>query len=128
MKITPESRRKPKIDDEDKDVVLVLAPFNNLPKLLFENVKVGTSKLQHIIVRNPNDSRVEVCQFNFFGFIHEIYKTCERRFVYAYVYMLFIIPCPLFINLTCWALIMKPCFFMSTECVVWCNILICVEM
>jgi hypothetical protein len=62
VKITPESRRKPKeTEDESKDVVLVLAPFNRLPKLLFQNVKVGTSELQHITVRNPNDSRVEVC-------------------------------------------------------------------
>jgi hypothetical protein len=67
VKITPESRRKPKTQDEDKDVVLVMAPFNKLPKLLFKNVKVGTSELQHIIVRNPNDSRIEVCRFHFFG-------------------------------------------------------------
>jgi hypothetical protein len=65
VKITPESRRKPKTKDKNKDVVLVLAPFNKLPKLLFENVKVGTSELQHIIVRNPNDSRIEVCPFLF---------------------------------------------------------------
>jgi hypothetical protein len=66
VKITPQSRRKSKTQNEDKDV-LVLAPFNKLPKLLFENVKVGNSELQHITVRNPNDSRIEVCRFNFFG-------------------------------------------------------------
>ncbi|PNF15429.1 hypothetical protein B7P43_G00952, partial [Cryptotermes secundus] len=60
VKITPESRRKPKTEDQDKDVVLVLAPFNKIPKLFFQNVKVGTSELQHIIIRNPNDSRIEV--------------------------------------------------------------------
>jgi hypothetical protein len=60
VKIIPQ-RSKPKPQDEDNDVVLVLAPFNKLPKLLFENVKVGTSKLQHIIIRNPSDSRIEVC-------------------------------------------------------------------
>lgn len=65
MKITPESRRKPKTEDEDEDVVLVLAPFNKIPKLFFQNVKVGTSELQHIIIRNPSDSRIEVCQFPF---------------------------------------------------------------
>jgi hypothetical protein len=61
VKITPESKRKPEeTEDENKDVVLVLAPFNRLPKLLFQNVKVGTSELQHITVKNPNTSRVEV--------------------------------------------------------------------
>lgn len=59
VKITPESKRKPKIQD-DEDSVLVMAPFSAIPKIVFENVKVGISKLHHIIVRNPQDSKVEV--------------------------------------------------------------------
>jgi hypothetical protein len=66
VKITPHSRRKQKTQDDDTDVVLVLAPFNKYPKLVFDSVKVGTSKQQHIIVRNPNDSRVEVCQYRLY--------------------------------------------------------------
>ncbi|KAJ4445160.1 hypothetical protein ANN_06961 [Periplaneta americana] len=59
VKITPEPKRKPVIQD-DKDNILVLAPFNSLPKIVFENVTVGTSKHQNIIVKNPQDSEVEV--------------------------------------------------------------------
>lgn len=44
----------------------MLAPFSKYPKIVFNNVKVGTSKQQHIIVRNPNDSRVEVCQYRLY--------------------------------------------------------------
>jgi hypothetical protein len=67
VKVTPHSRRKQKSKDEDTEVVLVLAPFSKYPKLVFDSVRVGTSKHQHITVRNPNDSRVEVCQYRLYG-------------------------------------------------------------
>jgi hypothetical protein len=85
VKITPHSGRK-KGHDEDTDVVLVLAPFSKYPKLVFHSVKVGTSKRQNVIVRNPNDSRVEVCQYR-------LYETsCKCRFDLTKKSHIFVMP------------------------------------
>lgn len=50
-----------------------MAPFSKYPKLVFDSVRVGTSKRQHVIVRNPNDSRVEVCQYR----LYEMFASAD---------------------------------------------------
>lgn len=74
VKITPKNKIKHEIQ-EDPTAVLVLAPFNKAPNLQFENVKLGTSKVLELIVRNPNDNKIQVCKLAFcYQFINIVNK------------------------------------------------------
>jgi hypothetical protein len=53
-------KKSVKKEAEPDVTVLSLAPFTPNPKLFFENVKVGQTSTQKLLVRNPTDHAIQV--------------------------------------------------------------------
>ena len=82
MKITPENKKNRELQDE-LPAILVLAPFNKSPKLQFDNIKLGSSKLQNVFIRNPNVQAIEVSKIIKHLIISRFMQKAKNKTVFA---------------------------------------------
>lgn len=63
--IRPDKKPKTVVKEKDNDIVetLLLTPFSQIPKLFFDNVKIGDTAKQKLLIKNntSHDITVSTC-------------------------------------------------------------------